>query len=651
MGIKFEQVFEEEKELLKKKRLRINPGDGENPDDLFGIALSGGGVRSATINLGILEVFNKCGVLKLADYLSTVSGGGYIGGYVHTGLAQYQATLHAYDRLFVPDDIKYLRENASYLSPGRGCHKTCTRFRLGGVFFFSLLMNFVWIISLFFTLFFAFRAVSERIPPSDMAHTMFYIGVFAGVTLICHFFLHNLARIRLWSAKSLYTTEGLIFSLLVLIGIIQLTLGNYWHLQMPPAGLAFIPGIGPFTFGTTGQLALSFVVFFITGWFADPNIITMHSFYKDSIAGAFFRPDKRRTDKMKLKDLCVGEGGSPWGAAPYPLVNGCLNLRGDEAKEYRGSKASDYFLFSPLYCGSKLTTYAGTNSRHYSDMTVASAVAISGAALNPNMGTRTNRILAFLMTVLNLRLGYWAQNPGSRILPSILNHIVFWPYYHILELRGQAGASKRKVSVSDGGHIENLGVYELLRRKCKLIIAVDASADPDYGFSDLRNLVVRARQELTLEIRFRQAPEEWIRPKASKGFSDSHFVIADIEDLPGKSVPTYRGLLVYVKSSLRPQKEYHEMAKNKDEELKDSFHYKSFHPAFPHESTVDQFFDNDQWEAYYNLGKYIAADLLKINLRKAEDLAQKCPIKSIDSLCKMFNSIINGDDLMRHYIC
>jgi hypothetical protein len=47
--------------------------------ELLGLALSGGGIRSATINLGILQGLARRGLLPRFDYLSTVSGGGYIG--------------------------------------------------------------------------------------------------------------------------------------------------------------------------------------------------------------------------------------------------------------------------------------------------------------------------------------------------------------------------------------------------------------------------------------------------------------------------------------------------------------------------------------------------------------------------------------------
>jgi hypothetical protein len=141
-------------------------------------------------------------------------------------------------------------------------------------------------------------------------------------------------------------------------------------------------------------------------------------------------------------------------------------------------------------------------------MTFATATAISGAALNPEMGQKTNKIASFLMTLLNLQLGYWALNPQTRFT----HPIDWWPWCLILQLFSKTNADRRRINISDGGHIENLGVFELLRRECKLIISVDAGADPTYGFSDLRNLVMRARNELGVVIEFRKGfhPEDCI---------------------------------------------------------------------------------------------------------------------------------------------
>ena len=86
-------------------------------------------------------------------------------------------------------------------------------------------------------------------------------------------------------------------------------------------------------------------------------------------------------------------------------------MRGD--KKFAGAKGSDYFLLSPLFCGSELTGYLKTQNPQYQNMTLATAVAVSGAAVNPHMGTQSNRLVAFLMTLLNLRLGYWASTPKA----------------------------------------------------------------------------------------------------------------------------------------------------------------------------------------------------------------------------------------------
>ena len=146
-----------------------------------------------------------------------------------------------------------------------------------------------------------------------------------------------------------------------------------------------------------------------------------------------------------------------------------------------------------------------------------------------------------------------------------------------------------------------------------MIMAVDAGEDSAFDFKDLRKLMIYARNELGIAINFRkgQTPEAVIQPKSSTGFSDGYFVIADVEEIPteahreGKKI----GVLVYLKSCLKAPQVNKEQLKLESR----SYHYKTCHPDFPHESTVDQFFDEGQWEAYYCLGKCMAGDLLKID--------------------------------------
>jgi hypothetical protein len=379
----------------------------------------------------------------------------------------------------------------------------------------------------------------------------------------------------------------------------------------------------------------------IAGFFADPNAITLHRFYRDRLAEAYLSKTREDFGKLKLSKLRGCSKYENFCCAPYPLINCCLNLLGEKDPKFKGTSTSDYFLLSPLYCGSKRTGYVETTSPGYRKMTLSTAVAISGAAVNPGMGTSSSRVKSLFMTLLNLRLGFWARNPEK--INSWLGSVPWWPIYHIKELCSKTDTTRYQVNISDGGHIENLAVYELLRRHCGLIVAVDAGADPKYGFSDLNNLVIRARHELGLEIKFRQEPEKWIRPLPSSGFSKSHFVVADISELPREkadSIP-YKGLLVYVKASLRPQNTYKVL--DKDDR---SFHYKIYHPSFPHESTINQFFDPDQWRAYYQLGRFVAGDLLKINVLK-DNLVKGH--HTADQLYRMFDAIKGEHELEDHY--
>jgi len=615
-----EPVFKEEMQAIIARRKMINPDCSDTkPDDLFGIALSGGGIRSATMNLGILEVFNKCGIFQLADYLSTVSGGGYIGGYIHATLSRnecHNKTTDAgqngpYAGLFHKDHIEHFKKFGSYLAPGTDGIKILNRLRLAGAFAASFIMNLIWILSTFLTLAFLMQCAYSfiHLPYERIIGGLLIVS---SVTLLYHFFCHPLRYINgtLWRSNALNYTEGVLLLFLAF-------LSSYYLLQSKCPLLCYVP-YAP-------------LVLLITGFFANPNLLTLHRFYRDRIATAFMKAAGTGDQALKLHDLVVDGDPNKWHCAPYPLINTCLNLQGATDDKFKGTKTSDYFLLSPLYCGSKLTSYTRTNTPGYSTLTLSSAVAASGAAVNPETGTSTNKVLAFLMTLLNLRLGYWAANPkyANR---SYIFRFVWWPYYHIVELLSKTDTKKRRVNISDGGHIENLAVYELLRRKCKVIIAIDAGADPEYGFSDLKNLVIRARNELGLEINFRQAPETVIAPEPSKGFSKQHYVIADIKELPGKSKEgAYSGLLVYIKSSMLAGKTW-------KVSTDDSYFYKTYHPSFPHESTANQFFDEQQWTAYYQLGRFIAGDLLNVDVENDPHYGEKTSIKCVKELYSQFET-------------
>lgn len=230
--------------------------------------------------------------------------------------------------------------------------------------------------------------------------------------------------------------------------------------------------------------------------------------------------------------------------------------------------------------------------RHHQHLNLGTAMAISGAAAAPNMGVTTIKPLMFIMTLLNIRLGYWLPNPSLFEKSSWRGRM-----YRKVFLRGAGagylwkealGAVDEKggfVNVSDGGHLENLGVYELLRRHCKLIIAVDGEADPDLSFGSLVRLIRYARIDMGIEIEIDLTE---IR-LGQDNLSRKHWALATIDY--GEQ---QKGRLLYIKSSVTG---------DESDDIRD---YRSRNPVFPHESTADQFFSEDQFEAYRSLGFHIA---------------------------------------------
>jgi hypothetical protein len=578
------EILDAEWQAVSSRRSRYQAEKWfQKPAHRFGIALSGGGIRSATIGLGFLEVLNRFGILERADYLSTVSGGGYLGGHVQAKLWRERQAPNPFGRLFQTDDISHLTHYGDYLAPGSGTKKLLHRIRMAGAVVASILLNFVWVIALAVAI-----ARAAWLVFGGLADAVIWYATIATVGVLgWHLFMHELRHVKLWSSDVLNTIEGVL-----LVG--ALVWAAVWINNPYPAFPLWLP----------------VAVLVVTGFFANPNLLTMHRFYRDRLQTAYLlRKDGDRGSPIVLRELWTGVG-------PYPLINACLNVVGEKDDTFVGAAGSDYFLLSPLFCGSKLTDYASTTSPGFDTMTLATAVACSGAAVNPGLGPKTNRVLAFVMALFNLRLGYWVPNPKVQ-LPGLLRRFPWWPYYLLRELFSRTDTTTGRVNIADGGFIENLGVYELLRRRCTFVIALDATADPRYQLSDLNNLVMRARSELGVTIKFRQDPEQLIRPSPSQGYSRSDFVIADIGDLPGKETgePPYKGVLVYVKSSLREQTHWKQWKIDVDGEWR-GYAYKTYHPDFPQESTADQFFDKAQWMAYYTLGRFMAGDVLGVDVRQ-----------------------------------
>ena len=229
--------------------------------------------------------------------------------------------------------------------------------------------------------------------------------------------------------------------------------------------------------------------------------------------------------QVLFSDLKPRENGNEWkkeaALAPYLLVNTAINLEASKNLKSRGRRANS-FIFSPLYIGSRSTGYADTRDMEKAvrDLDLGMAMATSGAAASANMGTHTVRVLTFSLSLLNIRLGYWLANPGmlSDYIKKTLRAGI-GPYYFALETFGRLDEDRLNVYLTDGGHIENLGIYELLRRRCKVIVAVDAEADRELTFSSLSRLEVLARIDRGYRIDLPWRPvQESYRDNIKRGF-------------------------------------------------------------------------------------------------------------------------------------
>ena len=268
-------------------------------------------------------------------------------------------------------------------------------------------------------------------------------------------------------------------------------------------------------------------------------------------------------------------------------------------------KGARWFSAEDNYLGTYLPTQLGRSKRKgfSPGISLGTAMAISGAAASPNMGYHTSPATAFFMTLFAVRLGWWMGNPRypknwESAGPTLGLAYIF------SELLAQSDQQRGYVYLSDGGHFENLGVYELIKRRCRLIIACDADCDEQYGFEDLLSLVEKARADFDARIEIDFAP---IRPEPGKRSSGANFAVGNISYDPAN--PQDRATLIYIKASL-PEREALPGGTPPTTTPQggipaDVWRYADQCKDFPHQTTADQWFDEIQFESYRALGEYI----------------------------------------------
>jgi len=704
--------------LQEAEEAFLTGGEGQL-GDVAGLALSGGGIRSAAFALGVMQALVAGGKLDAFHYLSTVSGGGYAGSaltwWLHRGLPTPEATTAGTTPENFPFGsrsrngevplaqnaiLDFLRQHASYLNPTPRLGLISVVAVVLRSAFLSLFVYFTLLVGVMGLLLSAHffdplpAAWFGPVPAlgnylsSPLLYGSFMLVAFLIVSALVYSLTTRFSR---GSRSYVFRTTVQIFigraavvvcaaTFVGTLPWIYILLGTALRLFADPDGpvheqlsalglaagstlLGTLLGAQEGQAAATGKrtvgwfaknrplLAVALLIYglvlgslavadairerggvwwvfaaivacgFSLAWFSNVNYLGAHRMYRDRLMELFLPSAEavrenqwamaRAADETGIHDVCGADRNVC--KRPYHLINANVVLVDSPKSAFRG-RGGDAFLLSPLYVGSGATGWARSSAymsaARGKGMSLPSAMAISGAALNPNtgpagLGLTRGYLVSALLQLLNLRLGYWAPNPGGKRsrVPNFID-----PGLDALRGRGLR-EDRPLVELSDGGHFENLGIYELVRRRARLIVVCDGAEDGNYEFADLANAVGRVRVDFGAKIEFGERfPLAGLLPRgagsgdelavAKFGLSDRAFAVGSIR-YSGDPYDAPSGQLVYVKTTIFSGLPA------------DVLGYRLASPAFPNESTSDQFFDERQFEAYRELGYHAGWNTLE----------------------------------------
>jgi len=392
----------------------------------------------------------------------------------------------------------------------------------------------------------------------------------------------------------------------------------------------------------------------------DLNQWSLHPYYRRRLSSAFFvrrdGPDSVREWPYDMPLRVSQVDGN--GRFPELIVCAAANVS-DHGATPPGRSATPFTfcredIGGPLVSACPATYYEQHAARASRDVTLPAAVAMSGAAFSPVMGKKSIRALTFLLALTNLRLGVWLPNPQhvealakprlehapswarslagavearvGRLARSVLAPVLpdeilrerwptawarvkTWalgrrprPHYLFKEMLGRTKLSDRFLYVTDGGHFDNLGVVELLRRGCTTIYCLDAGGDPAGRYAALGEAIALARSELQVDIDIDPSP---IDPPEKGAPPGTDHVVGRIRyratpsgagevTCDADETSPFVGRIVYCRAAVTPQAPYDVRA------------FQAKDRRFPHHSTLDQLFDDEKFESYRALGAHTA---------------------------------------------
>jgi hypothetical protein len=720
--------------------------------DAVGVCVSGGGIRSATVALGALQALRDEGVLGNADYLVSVSGGGYTAGGLQLamtratdGLPRGQAPVSRATSAdaFAPGSPEedHLRRHSSYLADGLGQWLVALGVLLRGVLSSLIIIGLT-----ITTLGLAIGAFYRHVPitaggnlplpkfavtgknvsapayPAIPVGVWYAIAVAVGLTLLAYL-ARQLAAGReawwrrisrgamillcatlllvalgvavpalLWASSWVTWKLGFSFrpaaavgSLTVITTYLGAVVALFWRKRTTIAKTAgTVTGAaskGPVNMVLPNSMiqlillwiSLAFLILvalLLCGWAAtsalvhsiwalapagalvvltvviDQTSLSLHPFYRRRLARAFAVRRVSRDDADVAVPYSDDEGtwldtyARPVSGFPAATFAATANITGQDRTP--PGRAAVPFMLAHDYIGGPATGWVHTGFLRkllpralQADLTTEAAVAISGAAFASAMGGQT-RFYEVFLAIVNARLGAWLPNP--RFVALKHDNLDNWTIpgfparrrlsYFAREIFGIHPSTGRLLLCTDGGHYDNLGLVELLRRRCKLIYCIDASGASQPLADALAGAITLAREELGVEVTLDSqvldlvaGDRQQLEPASSftnlnSRLSKSQVAAGTISypevarhresqgRAPGSgkvasSYPKAQGQLVFAQADLTPDMPY---------QLLD---FPQSDPGFPNDSTGDQFFNAGQFDAYQTLGDFIGHKAVK----------------------------------------
>jgi len=391
------------------------------------------------------------------------------------------------------------------------------------------------------------------------------------------------------------------------------------------------------------------VVVVILGALFDESSLSLHPFYRRRLASAFanravnvpgrlgptlvaetYHPEERTTLSQYARPAKT--------AHPFPefIFAAAANLTSEEATP-PGLNAVSFTMSADWVGGPDVgwvdtaTLEGACSARLRRDVTVQAAVAISGAAFASAMG-RFARWYQIILAVSGARLGAWLPNPtflaAMRAAQDEHGNVTDWTLpglpkirrgtYLLRELFNIHPEQERLLQVTDGGHYENLGIVELLRRRCTTIYCIDGGGDSPPTASGLAEAIALAETELGVRIDLKNPfaaepgagrpliPDATLAALNST-LSKEPVIIGAIHYPPASGLPEdcRTGVLYVARALLWPKMSYSLLS------------YAAQHPVFPHDSTGDQWFDDGQFTAYTQLGRELGRVVKRVRQRPA----------------------------------